>query len=180
MKKIIVIILALFIVSGCKGKVLASDVVKEYLDNYIKLSSNIKNSLNNIIDSNDEFNEENKKMYKKIFIKQYKDLKYTILSEEYDKDKALITVNINVYDLAKAEEEATNYLSTHLKDFYDEENKFNNEKYISYKLDLMYNSNERIDYNVIFFLNKKKNKWILEQPTDSDLEKIHGIYKDIN
>ena len=100
-----------------------------------------------------------------------------ILSEEYDNDKALITVNINVYDLSKAEEEATNYLSTHLKDFYDENNIFNNEKYINYKLNLMYNTNERIDYSIVFFLNKKKNNWILEQPTDSDLEKIHGIYK---
>ena len=180
MKKIIVTVLTIFIVSGCKSKMLASDVVKDYLYNYINISKDVKNSLNIVIDNNKEFNQEDKKLYKKIFLKQYRDLKFMILSEEYDNDKALITVNINVYDLSKAEEEATNFLSTHLKDFYDENNIFNNEKYINYKLNLMYNTNERIDYSIVFFLNKKKNNWILEQPTDSDLEKIHGIYKENN
>ena len=113
MKKIIVMVLTIFIVSGCKSKMLASDVVKDYLYNYINISKDVKNSLNIVIDNNKEFNQEDKKLYKKIFLKQYRDLKFMILSEEYDNDKALITVNINVYDLSKAEEEATNFLSTH-------------------------------------------------------------------
>ncbi|MBR5662898.1 MAG: membrane lipoprotein lipid attachment site-containing protein [Bacilli bacterium] len=180
MKKIIVIILTLFLVSGCIKKDLASDVVKAYLNNYVNLTSDVKESLNKTISENNEFSDLNKKMYKKILLRQYKDLKYTILTEEYDRDKALITVNINVYDLNKADEAATNYLSTNLKEFYDNDDKFNNDKYINYKLNLMYESKDRVDYNIVFFLNKKKNKWVLEQPTDSDLEKIHGIYKSNN
>lgn len=177
MKKILIIILVIIVLSGCSKKVQANDVVKKYLDSYVNISDDVKNSLNKTIDENDEFNKENKIMYKKVLLKQYQDLKYTILREEYDGDKALISVNINVYDFNKAEENASLYLSSHLKEFYDENDKFDNYKYINYKLKLMYDSSDRIDYTIVFFLNKNKNTWVLEQPTDSDLEKIHGIYK---
>ena len=175
MKKVIVIVIVLLI-SGCSSNIMAKDVVKDYLDGYINLSKDVKNSLDKTIKENKEFNDINKDMYKKILLKQYKDLKYVILNEEYDGDKALITVNINVYDLNKAEENAEDYLSTNLKEFYDDTNKFDNQKYIDFKLNLMYEASERIDYTVVFFLNRVNKKWVLEQPTDEDLEKIHGIY----
>lgn len=175
MKKVIVIVIVLLI-SGCSSNIMAKDVVKDYLDGYINLSKDVKRSLDKTIEENKEFNDINKDMYKKILLKQYKDLKYVILNEEYDGDKALITVNINVYDLNKAEENAEDYLSTNLKEFYDERNKFDNQKYIDFKLNLMYEASERIDYTVVFFLNRVNKKWVLEQPTDEDLEKIHGIY----
>lgn len=175
MKKVIVIVIVLLI-SGCSSNIMAKDVVKDYLDGYINLSKDVKNSLDKTIKENKEFNDINKDMYKKILLKQYKDLKYVILNEEYDGDKALITVNINVYDLNKAEENAEDYLSTNLKEFYDDKNKFDNQKYIDFKLNLMYDASERIDYTVVFFLNRVNKKWVLEQPTDEDLEKIHGIY----
>lgn len=176
MKKVIVIVIALILISGCSNKMIAKDVVKDYLDGYINLSKDVKNSLDKTIKENKEFSNSNQAMYKKILLKQYKDLKYVILNEEYDGDKALITVNINVYDLNKAEENAENYLSTNLKEFYDDSNKFDNQKYVDFKLNLMYEANERVDYTVVFFLNRVNNKWVLEQPTDEDLEKIHGIY----
>ena len=75
-----------------------------------------------------------------------------------------------MYNLTKSIEDANNYLSTN----------FDNDKYINYKLNLMYNSTERTDYEIVFFLNRTKNKWVLEQPTDSDLEKIHGIFQQDN
>ena len=176
MKKIILVVIV-FLICGCNNKKSASIVVKEYLDEFIHLKGNVKNEINNVIDNNKEFNNDQKKLYKDIIIRGYKSLRYDIVSEEYDADKALITVNINVYDLNKAEEEALSYLSENLKEFYDENNNFDNEKYISYKLNLMKKTESRIDYEVIFFLTRKNNKWILEQPNDSDLEKIHGIYK---
>ena len=43
-------------------------------------------------------------------------MKFDILKEEYDEDKALITVNVNVYDLSKAEESALEYLKENLKE----------------------------------------------------------------
>lgn len=177
MKKIIVIFVVLLITTGCFKKISAKDVVSNYLNNYVNLSKDVQISLNKVLDENKEFNNDNKNMYKKVMQRQYKDLKYVILTEEYDNDKALITVNLNVYDLIKAEESASNYLSSHLSEFYDDNDIFDNTKYINYKLDLMSKSVDRVDYTIVFFLYMKNGKWVLEQPTDEDLEKIHGIYK---
>lgn len=176
MRKLFIIIVSVFILTGCNKQKSAVDEVKDYLNEYTSLSSSVKKSLNNVILNRKEFNEENKKMYKKIFLKQYKDLNYTILNEEYDGNKALITVNVSVYDLNKAEERAVDYLSKNLHEFYNEKNVFDNAKYIDYKLKLMYEIEDRINYNIVFFLNYKNKKWVLEQPTEDDLEKIHGIY----
>ena len=180
MKKLLILILTILFLCSCTKDNSASDVVKNYLDNYNHLSKNVKDNLKDVISQNNDLNNDNKKLYEKIIKRQYKDLKYTILTEEYDDNKALITVNINVYDLNKIEEEAVNYLAKNLRDFYNDKNEFDNDKYINYKLSLMYQSSDRINYSVVFLLNRKNNEWVLEQPTDSDLEKIHGIYKDNN
>lgn len=177
MKKVISLIICMLFISACSKKVSSVDVVKNYLDNYVNLSSSVKSDLKKVINENDEFNDENKDMYKKLLEKQYKDLKYTILTEEYDDDISLITVNIEVYDLNASEKIASDYLSKNLKEFYNEDNVFDNHKYINYKLDLMYNDSPRINYSLIFSLKRKNNEWILEKPTNEDLEKIHGIYK---
>lgn len=180
MKKILAIILLSFLLLGCSKNSSASLEVKKYLDNYRNLSKNVTSNLDKVIDENDEFNTDNKKMYKKLLLKQYKNLKYTILTEDYDDDKALITVNIEVYDLNKSEEEAENYLAKNLKEFYNDKNEFDNTKYINYKLKLIYDSSSKVNYNIVFLLKQKNNEWVLEQPTDEDLEKIHGIYKNNN
>ena len=40
----------------------------------------------------------------------------------------------------------------------------------------MKNYNERVSYEIILTLENNKNNWIIKQPSNSDLEKIHGIY----
>lgn len=177
MKKIIIITFVIFIV-GCSKTKTANDVVSEYLKSFHNVDSSIKDEINDALDKNDDYTKDHKKKYKEILLRQYKDLKFDILKEEYDEDSALITVDINVYDLNKAEEEALEYLKENLSDFYDETNKFDNNKYLSYKLDLMKKTDYRIDYEIIFYLRKQKGKWIMEQPTEGDLEKISGTYKE--
>lgn len=175
MKKIVIIFIMVFLV-GCTQNKNCPEIVKDYLKEYQNLSSNVTKNLNKVIDENIEFNEAHKALYKKILLRQYQSLKFDILSEEYDSNKALIKVNINVIDLKKAEEDAVQDLSKNLKDFYNEKNEFDNEKYISHKLNLMMDESSRIDYEIIFYLHKEKGKWVLEQPNDDDLSKIHGIY----
>lgn len=177
MKKLLIILVFLFFICGCKSNNSASNVVKSYLNSFKDVDIDVEKEIDRVIYKSDDLSLDQKKLYKKIFIKQYKSIDYDIMSEEYDHDKALIRVNINVYDLNKAEENALQYLSEHLSEFYDENNIFDNDKYILYKLNLMYETKDRVDYEIVFFLKEKNNNWILEQPTESDLEKIHGIYK---
>ena len=176
MKKFIVLFTVLVFVSGCTKEKTAPQVVSNYLNEFQLLTKNISDEIESSLNNEKEYNAEHKKIYKEILTRQYKDLKYDIFKEEYDDDKALIYVNVNVYDLKKAEDDAVLYLSDHLSEFYNKNNVFDNDKYLSYKLNLMLNTSNRIDYEIIFYLEKKSSKWILLQPTDNDLEKIHGIY----
>ena len=164
--------------TGCKNDTSAKKVVSNYLNSYTNYTKDVENELDKIVNNDLDLSSDAKKMYRKIMKKQYKDLEYTILSEEYDDDKALVTVRIKVYNLLEAENEVTQYLSKNLKDFYNERNEFDNEKYVLYKLNYLYNYDKKINFNIVFFLNYKDKEWSLVQPTDSDLEKLHGIYKE--
>lgn len=164
--------------TGCKSDTSAKEVVSNYLNSYTNYTKDVENELDKIVDNELDLSSDAKKIYRKIMKKQYKDLEYTILSEEYDDDKALVTVRIKVYNLLEAENEVTKYLSKNLKDFYNERNEFDNEKYILYKLNYLYNYDKKINFNIVFFLNYNDKEWNLVQPTDSDLEKLHGIYKE--
>lgn len=176
MKKIFLLAIVLFLVA-CQSKVDAKKTLINYLNLYTTLDKSIKDEIDDVINQNDAFNKKHKQVYKDILYRQYKDMKFDILKEEYTQDKALITVNVNVYDLLKAEDDSLVYLSDHMSEFYDENQVFSNEKYISYKLDLMSKTEYRIDYEIIFYLTYEKGTWKVEQPTDSDLEKIHGIFQ---
>lgn len=178
MKKILLFLMLIFL-CGCTKEKLASDIVKEYLNSYQKLNKSVIDGINKVVEESIDFNDEHKKIYKEIFKNQYKSLKYEILSEEYDHNIAKIKVKINVYDLNKAEEESLTYLKDHLKDFYNDQNIFDNDKYLTYKLNLMKDYRYRVDYEIIFSLTKdENNNWVLLEPSEIDLEKIHGIYNE--
>ena len=76
----------------------------------------------------------------------------------------------------KSEEETLEYLASYSSEFEDESGLFNNDKFNNYRLKRMLDSNDRVDYEVVFNLNKKNGEWILVEPGREDLEKIHGLY----
>lgn len=176
MKKIIIVFM-IVLLTGCKNSNNAKDEVINYLESYINLSHDIDKEIDDIIDSNHDFNKTHKNSYKKILKNQFKTLKYEILSEDYSGDIAHVKVNITVTNLYESEKEALDYLTIHLNEFYNEDNIFDTDKYISYKLELMNNNNSKIDYELDFVLNYNGKKWILVQPTDEDILKIEGLYK---
>lgn len=175
MKKVLIVAIALLL-SGCLNKTTAADVVEDYLNEFQSLNHNVKKEISNTIDSNDAYSESQKEIYKDILYKQYKALEYEIISEEYDDEKALVKVNISVINLHEAEEDALNYLSENMGLFYNSDNEFDKEKYLTYKLSLMKDATNKVDYEIIFYLTYKDRKWILENPTEDDLLKINGIY----
>ena len=99
MKKIVLVFASLFLLVGCMGNK-ASDAVKNYLNQYRNLSNNVATSLDDLTEKQNLSNTQ-KELYQKIMRKQYQDLKYEIVNEEYDGDNAKVTAKINVYDLYK-------------------------------------------------------------------------------
>lgn len=176
--KLLSVVGIILILTGCScGKMNAKDRVKEFLDQYRNLSANVLGDLDNVVDQETDLTEEQKEKYRDIMKKQYSDLNYEILDEQYDGDTATVEAKITVYDLYKTQKEATIYLNEHSEDFKDENGNYDSGKFMDYKLDKMHKNNDTVEYTITFNLTKDKDdNWQITELSQSDLEKIHGIY----
>ena len=82
----------------------------------------------------------------------------------------------NVYDLYKAQKDATTYLAENPNEFKDEDGKYDAEKFITYKLDKMKETNEKTSYTIDFYVVNTSDGWTVSSLSNSDIEKLHGIY----
>ncbi len=176
MKKFITIIICSLFLFGCSCSDMgAKNAVTDYLSQYNNLSEEVLDDLDKV-SSGEEFNDKQRELYKEIIKKQYQDLKYEIVDEKYNGDQAIITAKITVYDLYKAQKDASLYMNEHVEGFYDKNNIYSNKKYLDYKLEQMKKMTDTTMYTIDFEVVKKDGNWIVEQPSTADLEKIHGIY----
>ena len=180
MKKIIIglsLVICSFSLMACSlTKSTAKDAVKIFLDQYKNLASNVLGDLEKVIDEED-FTKEQEDKYRDILKKQYSDLKYEIVSESYDGSTATVKAKITVYDLYKAQDNATKYLNEHQDEFLNEFAEIDTKKFLDYKLDQMQKMNDTVEYTINFNVVKgEDDKWQVQELSKSDLEKIHGIY----
>ena len=202
MKKIILsvfISLSIFLLCACSlgNSNDPKETVKDFLDKYKNQDSDVISDLDETISS--EYTGENKERYKNLMINQYKNMEYRITDEVVDGSTALVTAEITVFDYSSAIEEANDYLSEHQKEFYkdskdettedDANNKvddaktsanniIDNAKFLAYKLGLLEKVSDKKKYTIEFSLTKDKDDWKLDSLTDSDIEKLHGIYSE--
>lgn len=175
MKKVLTsfcLVLTIMLFVGCSCSLLTktpTDKVKEFMNKYNNNDEDVITELDDYVDTL-SFTDENKETYREILKTQYKDLKYEVIDETIDGDNATVDVKITVYDYFKVQNEALSYYDKNKNEFKDEE------EFIKYRLNQMQNSKETIEYTVTFNLYKDENEWIVEQLSDTDLEKIHGIY----
>jgi len=174
MKKILLVIISLILLTGC-GSSSARNEVENYLKQYKNLSSDVLVDLESVIDR-ENLAKEQENTYRDILKKQYKDLSYEIVEEEYDNDLSYVTVKVTVYDLYKVQSDANTYLENNQDEFNNDEGIYNEEKYIDYKLNKMKDTTDRIEYTIVFTVTKEDDKYVVTQPSEDDLLKIHGIY----
>jgi len=178
MKKVLSIlgiIILLSTLTGCGGNT-ARNAVDMYLKKYKTLDSEVLVDLESILEK-EGLNDSQKEKYRNILKKQYKDLSYEILEEEYDENVSYVTVKIEVYDLSKAQNDASIYLQNNSEEFNDETGIYDSSKYLDYKLEQMQNMNDRVDYTIIFTVTKENDKYVISQPTENDLKKNSKIKK---
>ncbi len=175
MKKILIFLFVLLLI-GC-GEVSSpkNEVLKLFL-NYNSLSSDLLIQLDSVVNKEDLTDEEKEK-FKDILKKQYEDLKYKIVDEVISGDNSVVSVEIEVYDLAKALRESDEYLNNNKELFYID-NKFSNELFWDYKLEKMSEEKDRIRYNLDLTLTKIDKKWVLDELLESNRIKIHGLYNE--
>jgi hypothetical protein len=175
MKKLLIFLFLLFIVGGCGSDNTPKKEVQKLFSNYNNLSSDLLIQLDSVMES-ENLTEEQIVKYKEVLKRQYEDLKYKINDEIISQDNAVVSTEVEVYNLVKVIDDAEEYLKNNKDKFYNEE-KLDNKKFWDYKLDKMLETTERINYTVDFSLTKLDGKWTLDELLEIDRQKIHGLYK---
>ena len=174
MKKIIFIMIVLTL-SACNISNTPSSVVEKYLNNYKNISDEVIDDLE-ISLSNEDLSNINRENYKKALLRVYENLNYEIIDESINGNKAEVEVQIKVIDLYKEEKESNDYMLNNVSEFYNESQEFDNDLYNTYRIEKMQKALDKIDYNIIFKVNKKEGVWILEEPNRDVIEKLNGLY----
>lgn len=166
MKKIFLIFLLLLCTTGCVNNH-AEDAVKEYLEKYKNHDQEIINSTKELL-REENLTQEQNNIYELIMKKQYTELEYQIKEEFYNGRKAVVRVELTVYDYNHSKEKALE----------EKKNTETKNDYINLQLKNMKEETERVKYTVDFFVNLKEKNWVLETPNTEVLEKIHGLYNE--
>ena len=176
MKKFLAFLFLLALFGGCNDLLnTPTKRVEEFLHKYQVLDEKLLNNLDYSLESNN-LNEEEKKIYREIMKKQYKDLTYKIKDEEIDGEIATVKVEIEVYDYNLANIKTNDYLNKNNDYFLNDEGIIDESKYIDYKLNIMKDINERVKYTLEFIIRKKDKIWVMDNISKDDILKIHGVY----
>lgn len=178
MRKVFIGFLSLFcffLIVGCEHNLSARETVSQYLDLYVNLDSQVVGQLEELA-SKEYTNHRLKDLYIDVMKSQYSTMHYQIVSERYDGDEAYITTRITVRDLYKVQRDANAYLNEHPENFRLSNGDYDEEKFLNYKLEEMDKTVTTTMYDIEIKLLKQDEKWEVMQPTNQDLEKIHGIY----
>lgn len=174
MKKILAIFILLFSLTGC-GNNTAKNAVENYMKKYKTLDSEVLVDLESTIEA-ENLSDSQEEVYRDILKKQYKDLKYEVVDEEYENDVTYVTVKVSVYNLYKSNEDSAKYLENNRTEFNNDKGEYDLDKYLDFKLDRMKKTTEKVDYTIRFKVTKENDKYVVSQPSETDLQKIHGIY----
>lgn len=178
MKKIILLISSILLITGCNDMMnTPTRRVEEYLGNYQILDSSVLTDLDTVVDNSD-YSEKYKEEYKEMMIKQYQNLSYKIKNERTNGDSSTVTVEIEVFDYNNALDEADDYIEDHEEEFVDDDNESRDEKIDHYKINALKNVTDKANYIIDFDLIKDNKKWVLEEVSDRDILKLHGLYED--
>lgn len=178
MKKIILCLgIFLFVLTGCTDMTnTPSKKVEEFLGKYQSMDKDVLNQLDKIVKEDETMTDDEKTDYKSLMEKQYQNLSYKIKSEEIKGNSATVDVEIEVFDYVNSINKTKEYYAKNKSEFVDENNNLDNKKFIDYKIKELKKVTDKIKYQMTFNLTKSSGKWTIDDISDSDLEKIHGLY----
>ena len=170
MKKIIILLFITILLIGCENvKNTPTNKVEDFLGNYQRLDRVVLDDLKKVMDKNTTMSDKEKEEYTTLLEKQYQNLSYKITKEEVTDNAATVDVEIEVLDYKTSLNKSNKYYEEHKDEFTEEE-------YIEYKLKELKTVSDTIKYEITFNLIKEDGIWKMENLTDSDIEKIHGLY----
>ena len=180
MKKFLLSLLAIFILSGCSNLNIGntpSKKVEDYLNKYQTLDKDVFDDLETTLNLDTTISNDDKSSYREFMKKHYQDMTYEIKNETIDGDNATVEVAVTVRDYSKIVAEAEAFQKAN--EGFENKNK-DDEKasFSSYRLEKLKKATDMVTYTLYFNLNKEDDEWVLQQPSNSDLNKINGLYSD--
>lgn len=171
--------------------------VEEFLGKYQTMDEDVITQLKQVLSDDKTMNDEQKDKYRALMEKQYQNLSYKIENEDIDGDKATVDVEVEVLDYATTINKSKKYYEEHKEDIEKEnqEDKKDNDNmvgdavddvetavkessaYINYKLKELESVSDTTTYTITFYLNKENGDWKLQDISDSDRQKLHGLYE---
>lgn len=179
MKKILfclMFLLCSFLLVGCGEEMTPTEAVRDYMEGYVTLDDSVINQLNDYVKSNETLTDKQRDVYKEILRKQYSSLTYDIKNEKIEGNTAYVELKINVKDLYKIQKETNEYYEQNKDEFNDDDGLYNVALFVDYQLDKMKAAVDTVSYDLEVKVVKNAGDWDVTQLSNSDLEKIHGIY----
>ena len=188
----------LLVIVGCSNNMSTpTNKVEEFLGKYQSMDEDVLKQLDQVIKDDDTMNDDQKDKYKALMEKQYQNLSYKIENEDIQGDSATVDVEIEVLDYATTASKAQEYYNEHKEEI---EEKYKDKKedndnsledagddvlqaveesaaYINYKLEELETANDTVTYDMTFYLTKEDGEWILQDISDLDRKKLHGLYE---
>lgn len=182
--------------------------VEELLGRYQSMDSEVLSQLDDVISNDTTMNETQKEEYRSLMEKQYQNLSYKIKDEEIDGDNATVLVEIEVYDYISSINKSKDYYKEHKDEFEkekEEEKKNDTDtsntpgndedengsvvenakeaiedtvEFIDYKIKELQNVTDKTKYEITFHLTRVDDEWKVDDISDIDRQKIHGLYEE--
>ena len=168
-------LLLLVVTTACSLGSTPTSAVERLFSKYNNNDEEIVVELDDYVNTSNLTKKQNDK-YKEIYLKQFRDMKYEIKEEIVDGDNATVTAQITVYDYFGAENKANDYL-TNNSDKFMKDGEYDEGLFTDYKLEALDKVTETVDYTIDFTLTKVDNDWVVNDLTNEQLEKIHGVYE---
>ena len=205
MKKIVIsLLLLIMFITGCNSAMdTPTKKVEELLGRYQSMDSEVLAQLDEVVSSDMSMNDEQKKEYRSLMEKQYQNLSYKIKDEEIDGDNAKVLVEIEVYDYISSINKSREYYQEHKDEFKSNEDNadtsntpgndedengsvIENSKeaiedaieFIDYKIKELKNVTDKTKYEITFHLTRVDDEWEVDDISDIDRQKIHGLYEE--
>ncbi len=180
MKKIIVFLTSLLLLTGCGNNKLLNTPTKKvemFFENYQSLDQDVIDQLNDVANNEISFTDDQKETYVELMKKHYQALKYEIKDEVVDGDTATVTVEIEVMDYSKILSEANEYLENNKQEFNDENGNYDETLFNEYRLNKLKDAEETVKYTIDMTLTKIDGEWVLDDVSNDVNDKIQGIYE---
>lgn len=182
MKKALSLGLLTLILTGCAcsaniTKDTPTQKVEKFFNNYQTLDNDVLTQLDEVIEREATFTDDQKEEYRKLMKKHYQDIEYEIKDEVVDGDNATITVEIEVRDYSKTMKDADIYLGEHPEEFNDENGAYDVSLFNKYRLGKLKEVDEKVKYTLNLTLTKIDDEWRLDDISEVDESKIHGTYQ---